>query len=114
MAKIVKDRKRSELPVPEGTQDELSIIYLIRTKKMEVGQRYEFPALIGTRALNASVAVLRVEELKTVLGTLKTIVVRAIPRDITMWLTNDAARIPVRIEARTKIGKLVFSLKSMR
>jgi hypothetical protein len=114
VARIVKDRKRSELRIPKGIQDELSMIYLLRTKEIEVGERYEFPALVGTRALNASIAVLRTEELRTALGTLKTIVVKAIPRDITMWLTNDAARIPVRMEASTKIGKLVFNLTKMR
>ncbi len=114
VAKIVKDRRRTELSVPAGIQDELSMIYLLRTKEIEVGRSYEFPALIGTEALSASVRVLRIEELKTALGTLKTIVVKAIPRDITVWLTNDSARIPVKIEASTKIGKLVFNLKEMR
>jgi len=113
VARIVKDEERTELRVPARIQDELSIIYLLRTKEMEVGRKYEFPALIGTEALNANVVVLRIEELKTVLGNLKTIVVKTIPKDITMWLTNDAARIPVRIEASTKVGKLVSNLKEM-
>ena len=114
VARIVKDRKRTELHVSTGIQDELSMIYLLRTKDIEVGRKYEFPALVGTKTLKASVAVLRIEELKTALGTLKTIVVKAIPKDITMWLTNDAARVPVRIEANTKIGKLVSNLEEMR
>jgi hypothetical protein len=114
VARIVKDQKRTELNVPAGIQDELSMIYLLRTKEIEVGRSYEFPALIGTEALSASVKVLRTERLKTALGTLKTIVVKAIPRDITIWLTHDSARIPVKIEASTKIGKLVFKLKEMR
>ena len=114
VARIVKDQKHTELHVPTRIQDELSMIYLLRTKEIEVGRKYEFPALIGTKALKANVVVLRIEELKTALGTLKTIVVKAIPKDITIWLTNDTARIPVRIEASTKIGKLVSTLKEMR
>jgi len=114
VARVVKDQKRTEIRVPIGIQDELSIIYLLRTKEIEVGQEYEFPAFIGTKALNANVTVLRIEELRTALGTLKTIVVKTIPKDITMWLTNDAARIPVRIEASTKIGKLVSNLRETR
>lgn len=114
VAKVVKDRKLTKLHVPSGIQDELSMIYLLRTKEMEVGKKYEFPAIVGTKALKVGVTVLRIEELKTALGTLKTIVVKAIPKDITMWMTNDAARIPVRIEASTKIGKLVCDLKEMR
>ena len=114
VARIVKDQKRTELHVPAKIQDELSMVYLLRTKEIEVGRRYEFPALIGTEALKANVVVLRIEELKTAFGTLKTIVVKAIPRDITMWLTDDTARIPVRIEASTKVGRLVSNLKEMR
>ena len=113
VARIVKDQKRIELDIPIGIQDELSVIYLLRTKDIEVGRKYEFPALIGTKPLKASVSVLRTERIKTALGTLKTIVVKTIPKGFTMWLTHDAARIPVRIEANTKIGKLVFNLKEM-
>ena len=113
VAKIVKDQKQMELRVPAGIQDELSMIYFLRTRKLEVGQNYEFPALVGTKSLNVGVSVLRIEELKTVLGTLKTIVVRIIQKDITLWLTYDADRIPVRVEASTKIGKLVSYLKEM-
>jgi hypothetical protein len=113
VARIVKDRKHLELHVSAGIQDELSMIYLLRAKEMEVGRKYEFPALVGTKALKVSVAVLRTEELKTALGTLKTVVVKVVPKDITIWLTNDTARIPVRIEASTKIGKLVSNLKEI-
>ena len=113
VARVVKDQNRTELHVSAGIQDELSMIYLLRTKEMEVGRKYEFPALIGTKVLKVTVSVLRIEELKTALGTLKTIVVKTVPKDFTMWLTNDSARIPVRVEASTKIGKLVSNLKEM-
>ena len=115
VARVVKDQKRMELRVPDGIQDELSMIYLVRTKKIDVGKEYEFPALIGgTRALRVGIAVLRVENIKTIFGTIKTIVVKSIPRDVTMWMTQDSARIPVRMEVSTKIGKLVADLKSVR
>ena len=113
-AKVVKNKKKTEVHVPAGVQDELSMIYLLRTRELEVGKDYDFPALIGTRSLNVNVKILRIEKLKTALGTLKTILVKALPRDITMWLTHDSARIPVRIEAKTKIGNLVSVLKESR
>jgi hypothetical protein len=114
IARIIKDEKAIELSVPEGIQDELSMIYLLRSKDIKVGEDYEFPALVGSEALKANVSVLRIENLKTVMGNLKTIVIKAIPKDITMWLTHDAARIPVKIEASTKLGKLVFNLEEIR
>lgn len=110
-ASIVKDRKRRELRVPKGVQDELSMIYLLRTKDIQVGEEYEFPAIVGTKFFRVGVKVIRIEDLKTIFGTIKTIVVKSVPRDITLWVTHDEARIPVRLEMDTKIGKVVAELK---
>ena len=112
-ATVIKDNKTTEMHIPPGIQDELSMIYLLRAKEIKVGHRYEFPFLSGDKTLKTTVVVLRNQRLKTVLGTLDTTVVKTIPKDITIWLTNDALRIPVRIEAKTKIGKLVSKLKAV-
>ncbi len=114
VARIVKDQKKTEICILPGVQDELSMIYVLRTKELEVGQDYEFPFLSGDKTLETTVEILRIERLKTVLGTLDTIVIKTTPKNITIWLTNDNLRIPVKIEARTKIGKLVSKLKSVR
>lgn len=113
VARIVKDQKRTEIRIPPGIQDELSMIYLLRTREIEVGHEYHFPFLSGNKTLRTTVLVLRNEKLKTVLGTLNTIVIKTIPKNITIWLTDDSLRIPVKIEARTKIGKLVSKLKAV-
>jgi hypothetical protein len=113
VARIVKDQKRMEINVPPGIQDELSMIYFLRSKEIEVGQKYQLPILTGVKTYKTTVVVLRTERLKTVLGTLNTIVVKAIPNNITIWLTKDTARIPVKIEASTKAGKLASKLESI-
>jgi len=113
-ARITRNQKHAEISIPTGIQDELSAIYLLRTKDMQVGGKYEFHALVGTKSIKATVEVLRIEELKTILGKLKTIVVRTTLKDLTVWLTNDNLRIPVRIEASTKLGNLVSKLEKMR
>ncbi len=113
VARIVKDQKKTEICILPGVQDELSMIYLLRIKELEVGQDYQFPFLSGDKTLKTTVEILRTERLKTVLGTLDTIVIKTNPKNITIWLTNDNLRIPVKIEARTKIGKLVSKLKAV-
>lgn len=113
IAKVVKDEKTRQVRIPVGIQDELSMIYLVRNRKINVGQEYEFPALIGTRIFNIAVQVLRTEEVKTVLGDVNTIVVRSFPNNITLWLTEDDHRVPVRLETNTRFGKLVAELKSI-
>lgn len=113
VANVVKDKRRHEINVPKGVQDELSMIYLLRTREMKVGESYEFDALMGTKTMEVEVVVLRTEKIKTVLGTIKTIVIKTIPRNATIWITDDLARIPVKIEANTKLGKLVAHLNSI-
>ncbi len=112
-ARIVKDSKLTETDTPPGIQDELSMIYLFRTKEMEVGQKYQFSLLTGDKILKTTLEVLRMERIKTIFGVRDTIVIKTTPKNITIWLTNNTARIPVRIEAPTKIGKLVSKLKAM-
>jgi hypothetical protein len=108
---IIKDRKSKNLSIPKGIQDELSMLYLIRTKNLEVGQQYEFPAIIGTKIYNVEVSVLRTETIKTIFGNIQTIVVKSIPSNALLWITQDQDRIPVRLEINTRIGKLVAELK---
>ncbi|MGB9594948.1 MAG: DUF3108 domain-containing protein [Candidatus Poribacteria bacterium] len=113
VAEIVKDKKRFEVKIPDGVQDELSMLYLIRLRKIEVGNEYEFSAIVGSKVYNIVVQVLRTEEIKTVFGKTKTMVLRSMPKDALLWITNDENRIPVRLEINTKIGKLVADLKAM-
>ena len=113
-ARIVKDSKLTETDTPPGIQDELSMIYLFRTKEIEVGQKYQFSLLTGDKIMETTISVLRTEEIKTIFGVRDTIVIKTTPKDVTIWLTNNAVRVPVRIEAPTKIGKLVSKLKAMR
>lgn len=113
IAKVVKDEKTRQVKIPLGIQDELSMIYLVRNRKINVGQEYEFPALIGTRIFNIAVQVLRTEEIETILGSVNTIVIRSFPNNVTLWLTEDDHRVPVRLETNTRFGKLVAELKSI-
>jgi len=113
IAKIVKDNKRSEIKIPDGVQDELSMLYLIRMRNVEVGQEYEFSAIMGNKVYKVVIDVIRTEEIRTIFGKTKTLVLRSMPRNVLLWITNDKNRIPVKLETTTKIGKLVVDLKSM-
>lgn len=109
-----RNNKVKELTdAPVGIQDELSMLYLIRVKELKVGEVYTFPALIGKRIYkNLQIEVFKKEKIKTVLGKLETIVLRS-SHGYTIWLTNDNRRIPVKIEAETRIGKLVGVLEKV-
>jgi len=113
IAKIIKDTKHREISVPKGTQDELSMFYFVRTKNIEVGKEYEFPAIMGTKIYNVDLTVLRTEYINTIFGKINTFVVKSIVGDVTLWITQDDNRILVKLETGTKLGKLVAELKAI-
>ncbi len=113
IAKIIKDNKRSEIKIPNGVQDELSMLYLIRMRDVVIGQDYEFSAIMGNKVYKVNIEVLRTEEIKTIFGKTQTIVLKSMPRNALLWITNDKNRIPVKLEINTKIGKLVADLKGL-
>ena len=47
-------------------QDELSMLYLIRMRNVEVGQEYEFSAIMGNKVYKVIIDVIRTEEIKTI------------------------------------------------
>ena len=63
VARIVKDQKKTEICILPGVQDELSMIYLLRIKELEVGHDYQFPFLSGDKTLKPTVEILRTERL---------------------------------------------------
>ena len=105
-------QKLPDLEVPAGIQDELSMLYLFRLKKLKIGEIYTFPALIGTKVAEIQVKVVKREKCDTILGNLETIALRS-SHGYMVWITDDERRIPVRIEANTKIGRLVGDLKKV-
>lgn len=103
-------REKKELEIPVGTQDELSMIYFLRSKKLEPGKTYFFPLIIKAKVVKATISVERGEVLKVKgLGRVKTLVVTT-SHGYRLWLTDNRRHIPVRIEAEVKMGKMKANL----
>lgn len=103
-----RDKKVLEIPV--GTQDELSMIYFLRSKKLEAGKKYYFPLIIKGKVVKISISVAQGKVLKVKgLGRVKTLVVTT-SHGYRLWLTDNRRHIPVRIEAEVKMGKMKANL----
>ena len=109
-----KNEACKKIKAPIGTQDELSMVYFVRSKDFKVGQTYSFPVLIKDAVQDVVLTAYRREVIKTeALGRVETIALRT-SHGYLIWLTNDERRFPVRIEAETRAGsKLVGTLKSV-
>ena len=113
-AQYTKNTDNKPLNIPLGIQDDLSMLYFLRSKQLKVGQTYKLPVLIKDKCEYVTLEVRRREMIKTkALGRVETLVLRT-SHGYLMWLTNDERRIPVRIEAETpRIGKLVGALEKV-
>ncbi len=113
-AEYTKNSANKALDIPIGTQDDLSMLYFLRSKELQVGHTYAFPVIVKDKCEHVTLEILRREMIKTkALGRVETLVLRT-SHGYLMWLTNDERRIPVKIEAKTpRIGKLVGVLEKV-
>jgi hypothetical protein len=108
------NRQQREPVMPEDVLDELSMVYHLRTKDLIPGNRYEYSFFTGTKLYDVTVEALRYEyyTAPAPLGRVKVLRLRA-SDGFSAWITADAYRIPVRIEAPLKISaKLTATIRA--
>lgn len=104
------------------SQNMLSALFYLRAFTLTPGKKLAFRVADEGKNYVFKGEVLRREEIDTVLGKIKTVVVR--PEftvegslkpagDNLIWLTDDERKLIVRIESKVKIGTLVGQLKSI-
>lgn len=107
----------------EPIQDVLTVIYFLRTQKLEVGKTLEVPVTDAGRVFTLSVPAVERKELDTVLGRVSTIrvdpvlfgdnsAVRARGK-LSIWVTDDDRRLPVRAQLKVDMGTFDIKLKSL-
>lgn len=107
-----------------GTLDPLGAIYALRRSPLEPGRGYVTDLFSEYHMYRAAARVMRRERISVGAGEFETILVRvdirryrdgvldATGRPAAIWFTDDSARIPVRIDAETKIGRIRLELES--
>jgi hypothetical protein len=105
----------------EPIQDILTVIYFLRTQKLEVGKSFDVPLSDAGRVYRFSVAVVERKQIKTVLGRVNAVridpalfgengVVRS-RGSLSIWITDDSRRLPVRAQLKVDIGTFDIKLK---
>lgn len=109
----------SDMDIPNDTQDILSAFYAVRNSELTVGKPVVLNVVADGRFMRTEVKVHRKEMIKTIFGETECLVIE--PRlkgeavfkqsgRILIWLTNDAYKIPVRLESKITIGSFVAVL----
>ena len=102
--------------------DILSAIYFLRTQRLEVGKNFEISISDSGRVYRVPVRVVEKKRMKTVLGRVEC--VRVDPdlygdgmirerSQMSIWLTNDAKRVPVSARIKTEYGTFDITLRKV-
>jgi hypothetical protein len=115
------ESKHDENDIPGCVTDIVSSPFYIASLPLTNGSVYRFPLNDGGKTVNARATVEGRDEVKTPVGTYKTVRVNVVADSgslmnkgqVWIWFSDDAARTPVQMKARLFWGTLVFHLQKM-
>lgn len=113
--------KTSEFPA--GSQDVLSAFYYVRGQDLSPGTSLQVPNHADGKNYPLEVRVLRRETVQVPAGTFACVVVEPLLKsaglfkqegNLTIWLTDDARRMPVLMKSKVAVGSIAAELESFR
>jgi Protein of unknown function (DUF3108) len=114
-----KPPREKVLPYQDGMSSLLPVLYFIRLQKYKEGQMFRIPVSYDEKNYQFDILVGKREKIKTDCGKVKT--VRLEPKlfggrffrpqgEMTIWLSEDRRRIPLRLIAKTSSGTVSAKL----
>jgi hypothetical protein len=103
--------------------DDGSFFFFVRTQDLVVGETYEYPQYFKPDRNPVIVRVIGRERISVPAGTFNTIVLQPVIKtkgifsekgEAKIWLTDDEARVMVKMSAKVSFGTLTMSLTSVR
>jgi Protein of unknown function (DUF3108) len=115
---VTGQTKHVETPIQGCLTDLLTGIFYTASQPMEVGHNFVVPVVDAQRTVPVTMKVEGREEIKTTLGTFKTIRVQPTADagvvknrgNIWIWYTDDDRHLPVQMRARLFWGTITFRL----
>lgn len=110
---------KKDLAIPGFTQDALSAIYVLRSIPFKAGERFNMPVSDNGQIYKVQMQVGAVEPVKTGMGTINGLRIVPVitgpdkdsPRGLALWLSDDARRLPLKMEAQLLVGKFTVTLQ---
>ena len=112
-----------QMALPAFTQDALSALYVLRSIPMKAGDKFNMPVTDAGDVYKVQMQVGAVEPIKTALGTINALKIVPVvtaskgappPRGLALWISDDARRLPLKIEAQLAVGKFTVTLRAAR
>jgi len=117
--------KREPVPITQSTIDPLASFYALRTRKLYEGAIIEFPVTNGKKHFIGKVVVAGMERIEVNGKQFKAFIVKpdvnyfggvfekSKDPGLTLWLTADKRKIPVKIVVKVSIGSVIVELESI-
>lgn len=109
------------LDVEPFTHDVLSAFYYIRTQPLKVGDSFSLAAVSGKKKYNLKVLCHGREKVKVPAGEFQTLIVEPVlvgdglfkaKGKLTIWVTDDARHMPVKMQSKIPVGSIKAELIS--
>ena len=110
--------EKKDLAIAPNTQDPLSAIYMLRTIALKAGDTFMVPIANGGETYDVQFQIAGVERVKTRIGDLRAWKITPVlpsgnssgARRFTLWLSDDARRLPVLLQAQLAVGSFDLTL----
>ena len=115
---VTGQTKHVETPVPGCVTDLLTGMFYVASQPLEPGKSFVIPVVDALKTVPVTIRVESREEIKTTLGTFKTVRVEPTAEagvvknrgNIWIWYTDDERHLPVQMRARLFWGTITFRL----
>lgn len=127
LVKDYKNKTENTFSTPENVQDIVSTFYYLRNHpnvdKLKVGESIIVDMFFDDETFKFKLKLIGNEDIETKFGTVKTLVFRPLVQSgrvfkeeesLTVWITDDENKIPVRIKASLAVGSLKADLESFK
>jgi hypothetical protein len=107
------------IPIGLETGDALALLYRLRAMRLEDGATFTLDGFEGEKRIEVQASVEGRESVTTPAGSFETLRVACVPVEngqpneasrFDMWFSDDTARVPVQISARSKYGTVRIAL----
>jgi hypothetical protein len=112
-----------DLKLPPQTRDPVSAIFAMRTLPMKAGTRTLMPMTLNGGLYQVRVTIDRKEPVATPMGTLPAWHITplmledgrpvASPRGMTLWISDDARRLPLKMQVEMAVGTFNLTLREV-
>jgi hypothetical protein len=110
---------KKDLTIPGFTQDALSAVFVLRSIPFKPGEKFNMPVSDNGNVYKVQMQVGVIEPVKTGMGTINGFRITPVitgpdkdsPRGLALWISDDARRLPLKMEAQLLVGKFTIILQ---